>query len=182
MPIATPRRSSYHSSSASGVASMVAIPRSSQVAMIQATCSADLDRKCRKLVPNPAWTRLIISRFGNSAERMPCSECAPSLHRSLMRIPPLPSGSKPSRCSRSVVTSKPDANTMTSTGYSTPQATTPFSVISSTPCPSVSTRWTLGRLNAGRYSSWKHTRLQCLPYQGWSLAAVSGSSTMRVTR
>ncbi|CAB4802050.1 unannotated protein [freshwater metagenome] len=38
-------------------------------------------------------------------------------------------------------------------------------------------RCTFGRLNAGRYSSWKQGRLQRTPYQGLSFSAVSGSST-----
>ena len=35
----------------------------------------------------------------------------------------------------------------------------------------------MGWLNDWRYSSWKQSRLQCLPYQGLSASAVSGSST-----
>ena len=30
----------------------------------------------RKFVPNPACTRLIIIRFGNSPDKMPCNVCA----------------------------------------------------------------------------------------------------------
>ena len=69
-----------------------------------------------------------------------------------------------------------------STGYSTPSTTGPRAVSFSTPRPLVSTRCTLGRLNAGRYSSWKHTRLQCLPQYGLSFSAVSGSSTISSMR
>ena len=50
MPIATPERSSCHSSSASGVASMVAIPLL-LVAMIQAVLGGRTE--C-EVVPNPA--------------------------------------------------------------------------------------------------------------------------------
>ena len=64
-----------------------------------------------------------------------------------------------------------------STGYSTPSTTGPAGVMRSTPRPSVSTRWTLGRLKACRYWSWKVIRLQCFDHHGLSLAAVSGSST-----
>ena len=69
----------------------------SQCSMTQATCRAEFCKKCTKLVPNPACTMPSISRFGNSAERMPCSECAPSCQRSLSRTPSRPAGSKPSR-------------------------------------------------------------------------------------
>ena len=44
--------------------------------------------------------------------------------------------------------------------YSTPSATIPRGVNRSTPRPSVWTRFTLGLLKAGRYSSWKHGLLQ----------------------
>ncbi|CAB5027408.1 unannotated protein [freshwater metagenome] len=133
-------------------------------------------------MPKPPCTRLIIIRFGNSPERMPCNVCAPSAHRPLRCMPLRPCGSKPRRWSRSVVTSKPDAKIKRSTGCSTPLTTTPVSVMRSTPWPSVSTSCTFGRLNAGRYSSWKQTRLQFLPYQALSLSAVAGSSMTSSTR
>ena len=66
----------------------------------------------------------------------------------------------------------------TSTGYSVSPTTTPFGVTRSMPMPSVSTSFTLSRLNAGRYSSWKHGRLQLILYQGSSFCAVSGSFTV----
>ena len=71
---------------------------------------------------------------------------------------------------------------MQSSWYSLPATTTPFSVIRSTPLPSVSTRCVPGMLNACRYSSWKHGRLQSWPYQALSLPAVSRSPTMASTR
>src|SRR6266699_73541 len=71
---------------------------------------------------------------------------------------------------------------MQSTGYSVPAATTPAGVIRSTPWPSVSTRWTVGRLYALRYSSWKHGRLQSWRYQALGRRAVAGSSTIASTR
>ena len=56
----------------------------------------------------------------------------------------------------------PVAYTSTSSGYSTPSWTTPRSLIFDTPTGAVSTRWTCGRLNVGRYSSWNVGRLH--PY------------------
>jgi hypothetical protein len=71
---------------------------------------------------------------------------------------------------------------MQSSWYSRPATTTPAAVIRSTPLPSVSTRWVFGRLNACRYSSWKHGRLHSWRYQALSLPAVSGSRTMASAR
>ena len=50
------------------------------------------------------------------------------------------------------------------------------------PLPWVSTRWTFGRLNDGRYSLWKHGRLHMNMYQGFSASAVAWSSTISSMR
>ena len=72
---------------------------------------------------------------------------------------------------------------MQSTSYSMPLATTPRSVIRSTPLRSLtSTRCTLGRLKVARYSSLKVGRLQNWRYQGFSDSAVAGSFTVPSTR
>src|SRR3984957_10544593 len=71
---------------------------------------------------------------------------------------------------------------MQSTSYSTSATTTPFSVIRSTPLPSVSISRTPGALNAWRYSSWKHGRLQSCRYQALSFCAVSRWVTMASIR
>jgi hypothetical protein len=61
-------------------------------------------------------------------------------------------------------------------------ATTPVSVMRSTPLPSVSTRKVPGSLKASRYSSWKHGRLHSWRYQAFSRCAVSWSSTTESMR
>ena len=58
----------------------------------------------------------------------------------------------------------------------------PWASCASTPRPSVSTSETLGRLNAWRYSSWKHGRLQNCRYHGLRASAVAGSVTIASTR
>ena len=73
--------------------------------MIHATCFADSARKCKKLVPKPAWTIPIMHMFGNPLDKMPCRVCGPSDQRSERRCPSRPTGSNPSRLASSVVTS-----------------------------------------------------------------------------
>ena len=180
---ATPRRMPSHSSSASGVASIVATPCSSQVAISHATCSADFDRKCRKFVPKPACTRLIIIRLGNSADRTPCSVWAPSCHRSLIATPSRPTGVEAEPVVQVGGDLEPggedeDVDRVLDAAGHHPGG----GDRARRPGRRCRRGARSGRLNAGRYSSWKHTRLQCLPYQGFSFAAVSGSSTISSTR
>ena len=70
----------------------------------------------------------------------------------------------------------------TSSSYVSPWNSGPFGPIFVIPSPCVSTRWTLGRLNVGRYSLWKHGRLHMIMYQGFSDSAVAGSSTVSSMR
>ena len=138
-----------------------------------------------------AWGTLTVTavcvnprkkQFGKSAVCIPCKVRGPFPHFSLSCCPFRPKMSYPARRVYPVPTSNPVANTMQSTSYSTPPATTPFSVMRSTPLPSVSTRVTLGKLKVGRYSSWKQGLLQNCRYQGFKASAVAGSSTTWSTR
>ena len=71
---------------------------------------------------------------------------------------------------------------MQSTSYSLPATTTPFSVMRSTPLPSVSTRCVPGALKACRYSSWKHGRLQSWRYQAFRFCGRLAVLTIASTR
>ena len=57
-----------------------------------ATCLADSESRCEKFVPNPPWTRLMRSRFGNPLASTPCRVWAPLAHRSESLTPPRPLG------------------------------------------------------------------------------------------
>ncbi|CAK5269555.1 unnamed protein product [Mycena citricolor] len=126
--------------------------------------------------------------LGNPLDAIPCSVPQPSsIHLSSMSLPFAPVMRHVPReaglpVPAAKVTTYPVLRTSTSTGYSIPLATTPFADSASTPFPSVSTRVTFGRLNAGRYSSWNVGRLHQTGYHALSFAAVSGSFTISSTR
>ena len=111
-------------------------------------CSSSM---CGKLgdMPDCAW--LITKQLGKPRVCMPCSVDRPLDHLRVRVTPSTPRTSKPARLEKSVLVSKPVAKIRQSSSVSRPPATTPRSVIASTPRPAVSTRVTLGWLKACRY-------------------------------
>ena len=117
-----------------------------------AMCLAKLSRTKTILAVAAVWSGPGQKRFGNPRAITPCSVETPSVHLSSSDKPLRPVTDIPARYAGlpNVGERNPVPRMRTSSLYSVPPTTTPFSVTQSTPLPSVSTNVTLGKLKVGK--------------------------------